>query len=233
MNAVAKEKQPVYMKRRLLLFVLLLYAVSAWGQGGVALEARWGDNVHFGQWGSAALTVRHALPRHFQVRGGVGYASWPAAAADLRPSWFMDFDFGRLKLEPMISWLHQSGTDNLCAGLGTGLDLRYGWILLGCYHRTIFAPDSQKLTEPLNLLYEFGGRFPIPDSRWALIASVTNSNLLYVERAYQPTFSLKGLWHPTAGIGMWIAAECKPAGIFNISENYYQSALNFGIEYTW
>lgn len=212
--------------------LLCIHAVR--GQGGVALEGSWGYNTHFGQWGAAAVSARHAMPRHFQIRGGVRIISYPAFAADLRPAYFHELNCGRITAGPVVSWLHQSGTDNICAGIGAGMQMRHWSFSLGWYHRTIRAAGYRRgLTEPSNLLYEIAANVMPPEHRWNILAAITNSALTAVERAYQPTVALTGVWHPSTHTGIWLRAEYKPAGVFNMSHNYYQSSLNLGFEYAW
>ena len=204
------------------------------GEGGVAVEGRWGFNTHFGTWGSATVMARHTLPYNLRVRGGVRYTSFPAAGADLRPAWFHEFGCGRLVVEGTVSWMRQSRTDNICAGIGAGMELRRWWFMAGWYHRTISAAGySHTLSEPANLLYDVGVRVLAPESRWNILASLSNSSLLAVERAYQPTLAVRGLWYPGSRTGLWLEAAYKPAGLFNLSHNYYQSSLNIGFEYSW
>lgn len=215
--------------------LFIFYISGTFGQNGnLGLEGRWGNNVYFGQWGSASITAEHTLRRYLSLRGGIQYISFPSLGADFRPAFFHDFRFARLLVEALFEYRRQSSTDNFCAGISAGLKMPYLWFMLGYYHRTIRAVGyKDKIVEPVNLLYEIGVSI-IPKIRnWDIEASISNSELLALERAYQPTVSLKGVWYPSSRTGIWLGIGYKPAGVFNLSHNYYQSFLKLGVQYRW
>ena len=198
------------------------------------MQAGAGHNVFFGKYYSASLVARHSLPRYFGIIGGIQASSLPKWGVDVRPALFHDFPFGRGAVEAVISYTRQSGTGNLCAGVGASLRMLRWWVVLGYYHRTITAIGyGQKIIEPLNLLYEIGVSFLPRIPEWDLRLHISNGRMFEIERVYQPTFTAEAAWHPTEKIGLELEAGYKPAGMFHLSHNYYQSFLGLGISFKW
>ena len=224
------------MKRITILAVILLIHISrcAASRSEAGFEAGIGNNVFFGRYYSAALVVRHSLPKYFSIDAGVQGVSLPKWTADVRPAVFHDFSFGRGILQAIFSYARQSGTGNMCAGASASLRMLRWWITMGYYHRTIIAIGyGQKITEPLNMLYEIGVSFLPRIPEWDLLLSISNGRMFEIERIYQPTLAAEAVWHPNPKISLKLGAGYKPAGMFNLSHNYYQSFMNLGISYKW
>jgi hypothetical protein len=54
-----------------------------------------------------------------------------------------------------------------------------------------------------------------------------------LERHYQPSFAVEVWWYPNEKWGVQLGANYKPAGMFNISSDYYQMYGNIGVCYKW
>ena len=69
--------------------------------------------------------------------------------------------------------------------------------------------------------------------KWDLFLSITNNELFELERHFQPSFIAECFYYPTQKIGVPFGLGCKPAGMFNMSADYYQSYLKTGLCYRW
>ena len=54
-----------------------------------------------------------------------------------------------------------------------------------------------------------------------------------LERHYQPSFIALCSYDLNDYLGLSMGVGCKPAGMFNLSADYYQSFLNLGVCYSW
>lgn len=68
---------------------------------------------------------------------------------------------------------------------------------------------------------------------WNVHLTITNNEIFELERHYQPSFMAECFYYPTPKWGVSLGVGCKPAGIFNISSDYYQSYLKTGVCYKW
>ena len=198
----------------------------------LSLDNRVGYNAAMGVFGASGLTAEYNLPQYFMVRGGVQYNSIDRFAAEVRPAYFHDFSFGRLHGELLLHYNLQSGINNICAGAGVGLTMRHLWVNVGYYYRAMTS-GGQSLTEPFNIYYELGVNCLPNIERWDLLVAVTNASLYDLERVYQPTLQLDAVWYPTTSMGVKWGIAYKFAGMFNLSNDYYQTYIHFGISYRW
>ena len=63
--------------------------------------------------------------------------------------------------------------------------------------------------------------------------AITNCETFELERHYQPSFLAECRYYPGAKLGVTMSLGCKPAGMFNMSADYYQSFLKIGVCYRW
>ena len=62
---------------------------------------------------------------------------------------------------------------------------------------------------------------------------ITNCEIFELERHFQPTFIAEGTYCFKDHLGISLGIGCKPAGMFNMSADYYESFMNFGFSYRW
>jgi hypothetical protein len=68
---------------------------------------------------------------------------------------------------------------------------------------------------------------------WGLELIITNNERFELERHYQPSFIAQGSYELNDSLGLRMGIGCKPAGMFHLSADYYQSFLNLGVFYRW
>lgn len=229
------------MKLRLILLLFLLALLSTAVRAErvvpdstlvVKLQGRVGHSSINGLYGTVGLRGDYSLPRHFMMRAGVQYNTIGRYSAEVRPAYFHDFTFGRLHGEVLLHYNRHHSFNNIAVGVGVGLTMDYFWAHLGYYYRAIAGSDNV-ITEPYNFYYEIGVNcLPMIES-WDLMAYVTNSTLNDLERFYQPTLCVDAVWYPTSSWGVMLGVAYKPAGMFNISADYYQSSIQVGVRYQW
>lgn len=221
---------------RKILLVLLLYltmsVLASAGSGDVRFSAFAGHNATYGVSGGVELSGAYEFSQPWKVRGAVRCSSYPKYTVDLRPSYIYDLDFGRLNVEAIAHYSHQSSTNDLCAGMSVGLHTERIWAALGYYYRT-FSAGGSKVTEPVNGLYEVGFSCLPEVDRWNLYLIVSNSRMARLERAYQPTYILEGEYSPTDNLDIVMSIDSMRAGIFNIASVRYQNFLSIGVKYRW
>lgn len=222
------------MKRLFLLLVLLVASVGVLhAQGGaVTLGIKGGYNAIFGSFTATAVHGEYEAKESFAIDGGAQYNTIGRIATLVRPKYFHDFNFGRLSGEIMFEYSSQSRMSNYAIGCGASLDMRGVWVTIGYYHRTITL-GADRVHEPFNIYYELGVRCLAKAKKWDLNLLLTNCELFELERHYQPSFAIEGWWHPTERLGIQAGVNYKPAGMFNISSEYYQIYGNVGVCYRW
>lgn len=216
----------------LTLLFLSLCTLSHAQESMVGLNLKGGNNATFGYYGALSIEGHHSMKDYFSVKGGIQCNTVGDFAAEARPAYFHDFAKGRLQIEALLHYAPSSSIHNYALGAGVGFAARYINVNLGYYYRGI-ASDGDSFCEPFNIYYEFGvSCLPsIPD--WDLMVSITNSRLLELERHFQPSFTIDGWWYPSEKSGITLGVSCKPAGMFNITSDYYQLYINVGACYRW
>lgn len=217
------------------LFLLLVIVGSStlYAQGGeVMLGIKRGNNAILGSFTAASVEAKYEHKDHFAIVGGAQSNTVGRVSAAVRPQYFHDFYFGRLYGEVMFEYSHQSRTDNYVIGCGTTLDARNLWVTIGYYHRTLTF-DKDRICEPFNIYYELGVRCLPKLEQWDLNILFTNSKMFELERHYQPSFVIEGLWYPIEKLGIQAGVTYKPAGMFHISSDYYQFYANVGLCFKW
>lgn len=214
------------------LLLLSLGTLSHAQESGLRLNIKGGNNAALGHYGALSVEGYHSLKKSFQVKGGIQCNTLGNFAVEARPSYFYDFAAGRLHAEALLHYAPNSTIHNIAFGAGVGFTSRYVNITLGYYYRTITA-GKERIKEPFNIYYELGVSCLPTIQNWDLILSVSNNRIFELERHYQPSFMIDGWWYPTKRMGVTLGVSYKPAGIFNISSDYYQLYTNIGVCYKW
>ena len=217
----------------LLLFALGLGAGKAQAQQGeVLLGLRGGDNALLGAFGTLSIEVDYSFERCFSLRGGVLYNTIRRGVVELRPQYFYNLNFGRILAEFLLHYTHQNRVNNYAMGGGLALDVRRVWASLGYYYR-VMTLGVDSVSEPFNIYYELGVRCLPKRESWDLNVILSNSRFFELERHYQPSLSVEAWWYPLSQLGVQVGAAYKPAGMFNLSSDYYQLCANVGVCYRW
>lgn len=222
------------MKRLSLLFAMIVLGMGVLRAQSteLALGVRCGHNALFGRFAALSAEAQYEAKSHFVLRGGAQYSTIGRVAAELRPQYFHDFSVGRLTGQMLLGSTHQNLMNNYFVGGGASLDLRCLWVTLGYYHRTIVMGED-RICEPFNIYYELGIRTLHKLQKWDLNIMLTNSRPFELERHYQPSFVVEAWWHPGDRLSVLLGANYKPAGMFNITSDYYQIYGNIGVCYRW
>ena len=222
------------MKRFYLLFLLLL--TSSWAlraqSGEATLGVKGGNSAIFGSYAALYINADYEVADCFAVRGGAQYSTIGRTSAAIAPQYFHDFNFGRLSGEVIFNYSNQHSMHNYVIGGGISVDIRSLWATIGYYHRTITLGDN-RINEPFNFYYELGVRCLPKLEQWDLNVLLSNCRMFELERHYQPSFAIEGWWYPLEQLGVQLGVNYKPAGLFNISSDYYQIYANIGVCYRW
>ena len=103
---------------------------------------------------------------------------------------------------------------------------------MGYYSRAMMQ-GGDTINEQFNIYYELGIRCLPKLEKGDLNVIFTNSRIFELERHYQPSFAVEGWWYPTDKWGLQVGVNYKPAGMFNISSDFYQVYGNVGVCYKW
>lgn len=198
----------------------------------VMVGLRAGHNTSFGGYAAVSAEARGIIDEKFIIHGGAQYNTIGKVAAEARPSYFHDFGWGRVCGEVILSYTNFAPINSFAAGAGAGISGKWVSARLGYYYH-IFRGKGGQITEPFNIYYEFcASLLPMIDE-WDLKLTITNNEIFELERHYQPTFSATCSYFPRQDIGVHMGIGCKPAGMFHMSADYYESYLKLGICYRW
>ena len=222
--------------KKIILLLLLALGLGAGKaqaqQGEILLGLRSGDNALLGSFSALSVEVDYSSEKHFSLRGGVLYNSIERGVVELRPRYFCNLNYGRLSAEFLLHYTHQNRVNNYAVGGGVALDVRRVWMTLGYYCR-VMTLGADVVREPFNIYYELGVRCLPRRERWDLNVILSNSRFFELERHYQPSLVVEGWWFPLTRLGVQVGATYKPAGMFNLSSDYYQLYANVGVCYRW
>lgn len=215
-----------------LLFALTLSNLIYAQENRVELSLKGGNNAVYGNFAAVSMGVNTLPCKNFSLKGGLQYNFSSGLAVEARPAYCHDFSKIRLSAEALLHYRPQNGIHNVAVGCGLGIKARYLWAHLGYYHRSITA-GGDSFYEPFNVYYELGLNILPSVKMCDLMLSVSNCRLFELERHYQPMFALDCMLYPFDKWGIAIGCCYKPAGIFNISSDYYQFYANVGVCYKW
>lgn len=207
---------------------LIMKAQDDW----LAVGLRAGHNVAFGNFSAVSLETNLTFLEDFSLSGGVQYNTIDKIALDARPSYNMDLDWGCLATEVMMSYTNLMPMVSFAIGAGVSVDFERVRTTLGYYYR-LYGCLGYKITEPFNVYYECSVQLLQRIKDWDLQFAVTNNEIFELERHFQPSFIIECFYYPIHKLGISLGIGCKPAGMFNMSANYYQSYLKTRVCYRW
>ena len=100
-------------------------------------------------------------------------------------------------------------------------------------YQTIRGGRGGWITEPFNIYYELNVHLLKKVEDWKMELIITNNEMFELERHYQPSFIARCCHYPTDRLGISFGIGCKPAGMFHMSADYYQTYIKTGVCYRW
>ena len=215
----------------------MIMAVSATarepaGNHDLLLDLRTGHNAAFGYFGAVSLQTGHKFDNGCMLEAGVRYNSIGKVSAEMRPTYLKEYAWGKLITEVLLTYTGQKSVNGIAAGGGAGVCGKWIGAKLGYYFR-MYGNHRTMIQEPFNVYYELcANLLPMTES-WDLELYITNSGMFELERHYQPSFIAECRHYPTSGLGIKFGLGCKPAGMFNLSADYFQTFIDLGLCFRW
>lgn len=198
----------------------------------LVLRLRGGHNSTYGGFAAVSLETDQTISSRFSISGGLQYNTIGRTALEVRPVFGMDHEWGRLSAEAIFSYTNLASIKSFSAGAGGCIDFRNITAKLGYYYR-LYGGSGGRIAERFNIYYELRVHLFEKIRNWKMYLSITNNEIFELERHYQPSFIAECFYYPTAELGVSLGIGCKPAGMFNLSADYYQSFIKTGICYRW
>ena len=193
---------------------------------------RGGYNAAFGGFAAASIETNQTIWKDFSINAGVQYNTIGRTAVEARPAYSVNFDWGRITPEILLAYTNLATINSLAAGAGAnadfgGLSARFGW-----YYRIYGRPESW-IKEKFNIYYDLRVHLLRKIEDWDMNLTITNNEIFELERHFQPTFIAECFYYPTSKTGISFGVGCKPAGMFNMSADNYQTFIKTGVCYRW
>ena len=230
-----KTKRINIINLRLLLLTLLLASapLTLRAQNGEIMAGlRVGHNAAFGGFAALSVEASHTFDNRFQISGGAQYATFGRTALEARPAYLWDLNWGKISAEALLAYANLTSVNTLAAGAGADISGRWIGFKLGYYYR-LYGRSGESIHEPLNIYYELRANLLRKIERWDLQLAITNNETFEIERHYQPSFIAQCRYLPQPRLGIGLGIGCKPAGMFNMSADYYQTFIKLGVCYKW
>ena len=234
-GTILELKDIIMLKNKRLTIILLMTFCSFLAKGQdreIMLGLRAGHNASFGGFTAVSIETAQTIGNSFQINGGIQYNTIGKTSIEARPSYVHEFSWGRISAEILLNYSYLSTVNHISAGAGIGLSGKWIGGKLGYYYR-LFGNSGNMVNEPFNIYYEFYGNLLPETEDWDLQIGITNNEIIELERHYQPSFIAKCSYYPAQNIGVFLSAGCKPAGMFHLSADYYQSHVKIGVCYRW
>lgn len=193
---------------------------------------RAGHNAVFGAFTAFSLEAMHSFTNEFSISGGGQYNTIGKTALEAIPAYHMNFKWGELSAEALLTYSNLTSVHNYTAG--AGIKAIFGWLSakLGYYYR-IYGGNDSWITEPFNIYYELRANLLQRIERWDLELALTNCETFELERHYQPSYLAECLYEIGQKVVVSLGMGYKPAGTFNISADYYQTFIKTGVSFRW
>ena len=221
------------IKHLIITLLLAFGAISLNAQENeLMLGVRAGHNVSFGGFAAISLETSQTFGGCFNIRGGAQYSTIGKTTVEARPSYFHSFSWGSLSVEALINYARLISINNLAAGAGVGIAGKWVGGNAGYYYR-IYGGTGGRIVEPFNIYYELYANILPMIENWDLQFVITNNEIFELERHFQPSFIAQCRYYSGEHVGFSLGIGCKPAGMFNMSADYYQSYIKLGVCYRW
>lgn len=196
------------------------------------IRLRTGHNSTFGGFAALSLETLQTFDSNLQISGGVQYNSIGRTAIEARPAYYKDYDWGRISAQALLTYKNLQSVNSLAAGAGVETSGRWVAVRLGYYYH-FYGQRGENIKEPFNIYYELRvNLLPMLES-WDLQLAITNNERFELERHYQPSYLAQCSYYMNDYLGLTMGVGYKPAGVFNLTADYYQSFINLGICYRW
>ncbi|MBR5299572.1 MAG: hypothetical protein IKU36_04880 [Bacteroidales bacterium] len=196
------------------------------------IRLRTGHNAIFGRFAAFSLETLQDFDNNLYLSGGVQYNTIGKIAVEARPAYYIDRSWGRITAETLFAYRDLASVNSFAAGAGAEYSGRWLAAKLGYYYH-LYGHKGESVKEPFNVYYELRVNL-LPNSElWALQLAITNCEIFELERHYQPSFIAQCSYDLKDCLGLSMGVGLKPAGMFNLSAEYYQSFINLGICYRW
>lgn len=196
------------------------------------IRLRTGHNSTFGGFAALSLETLQTFDSNLQISGGVQYNSIGRTAIEARPAYYKDYDWGRISAQALLTYKNLQSVNSLAAGAGVETSGRWVAVRLGYYYH-FYGQRGDNIKEPFNIYYELRvNLLPMLES-WDLQLAITNNERFELERHYQPSYLAQCSYYMNDYLGLTMGVGYKPAGVFNLTADYYQSFINLGICYRW
>lgn len=200
--------------------------------GELIMGVRTGHNASSGGFAAFSIESLNTFENNFQLSAGAQYNTTGKTAFESRPSYYKNYRWGRLTAETLLAYTHLTSVSSFAAGAGADVSGKWVGAKLGYYYR-LYGHKGEYVKEPFNVYYELRVNFLPMLEKWDLQFVLTNNETFELERHYQPSFIMQCRHDFNDCFSMTMGAGCKPAGMFNLSADYYQSFLNLGVCYSW
>ena len=224
----------MYRSRYLLILLLLVSGQVILNAQGHDLKIglRGGYNAAFGGFAAASIETNQIICKEFSINGGIQYNTIGRTALEARPTYSLNFNKGSISPEILMSYTNLASVNSFAAGAGLGAEFgsvsaRFGW-----YYR-VFGRHGSWIKENFNIYYDFHVHLLRKIEDWKLDLTITNNEIFELERHFQPTFLAECFHYPSERIGISFGIGCKPAGMFNMSADNYQTCIKTGVCYRW
>lgn len=224
----------MYKIKYSLLIVLLtsLALVTKAQDDELMIRIRTGHNATSGGFAAFSLETFQKFGNSFHLSGGLQYNTIERTALEARPAYNINYDWGNITAEVLLAYRNQNSVNSFAAGAGAEISNRWIAVKLGYYYH-LYGHSGDSIIEPFNIYYELRANLlPMMES-WDLQFVITNNERFELERHYQPTFIAQCGYDLKEFLGLSMGIGCKPAGMFNLSADYYQTFINLGICYRW
>ena len=196
------------------------------------IRLRTGHNSTFGGFAALSLETLQSFDSNLHISGGVQYNSIGRTAIEARPAYYKDYDWGRSSAQALLTYKNLQSVNSLAAGAGVETSGRWVAVRLGYYYH-FYGQRGENIKEPFNIYYELRvNLLPMLES-WDLQLAITNNERFELERHYQPSYLAQCSYYMNDYLGLTMGVGYKPAGVFNLTADYYQSFINLGICYRW
>jgi hypothetical protein len=226
----------IYMIRTIKFLLILLLASHTVSMNAhddeMTVKIRTGHNASFGGFGAVSLETVQNFDRGFQLSGGIQYNTIGRTALEARPAWSVNYNWGVVSAEALLTYRHLASVNSFAAGAGASISGKWVGFKLGYYYH-MYGHGGESINEPFNIYYELLINLLPMVKAWDLQLAITNSEIFELERHYQPTFIAQCRYDLNERLGFSMGIGCKPAGMFHLSADYYQSFLNLGVCYKW
>lgn len=198
----------------------------------VTVGLRAGHNAAFGGFAAMSVETYQTIRGGLAISGGVQYNTIGKTTLEARPGYVMNFGWGKITPELLLTYSRLASVSSLAAGVGAGFSFRRTDIKFGYYYHT-FGGQGGWITEPFNIYYELNVHLLQKVDNWSMDLIITNNEIFELERHYQPSFIAQCHYYPTSTLGISFGIGCKPSGMFHMSADYYQTYIKTGVCYRW